>query len=98
MYPFGDRQVFTDLTEALLEGGWDFSIEGLQNCFYIFPGSISAQVAGKQAEEVCERTHKHTHTRAQRECQKGVQLYHRKAGLLHGAAVRTIEATMSIMS
>ncbi len=37
-------------------------------------------------------THTHTHT------QKRVQLYHRKAGLLHAATVRTIEATLWITS
>lgn len=49
--------VLADLTEALLEGGRDFSIQDLQNCLDIFPCSISAQITGKQAEEVCEHTH-----------------------------------------
>lgn len=51
--------MFADLTEALPEGSRDFSIQDLQNRFYIFSGSISAQIAGKQAEEVCEDTHTH---------------------------------------
>lgn len=46
-----------DLAEALFEGGWNFPIQDLKNSFYIFPGSISTQITGKQAEEVCERTH-----------------------------------------
>lgn len=62
---------FTDLTETLLEGGRDFSIQDLQNRFDIFPCSISTQITGKQTEEVCEhtqtQTHKHTHTRVKSE-------------------------------
>lgn len=53
--------MFAYITEALLEGGRNFSIQDLQNCFYIFPGSISTQIAGKQAEEVCEHAHTNTH-------------------------------------
>lgn len=49
--------VLADLTEALHEGGWDFSIQDLQNRLDIFPCSISAQITGKQTEEVCEQTH-----------------------------------------
>lgn len=51
------NSAFTDLGEAFLEGSWHFSIQDLQNCLYIFSGSISTQITGKQAEEVCECTH-----------------------------------------
>lgn len=59
-------KAFADLTEALPEGGRDFSIKDLQNSFHIIPGSISALLTGKQAEEVCKHnTHTHAHPRTQ---------------------------------
>lgn len=77
--------VLADLTEALHEGGWDFSIQDLQNRLDIFPCSISAQITGKQTEEVCEQRHTHTHKLSFR---RNVQLYRRNAGAFHAAAER----------
>ena len=94
MFTCGDRQVvvFSDLTEALPEGGRDFSIQDLQNCFYIFPGCISAQIAGKQAEEVCEGTHTHTHIHTDTVSEVN-QLYHRKLAVRTSDNVNPVHNT-----
>lgn len=49
-----------DLAEALLQGGWDFSIQDLQNRLDVFPGGVSAQIAGEETKEVCGRTGRQT--------------------------------------
>lgn len=50
-----------DLNKTLLEWGWGFSIQNLQDGLDIFPRRISAQIAGKEAEKVCD-THSNTLT------------------------------------
>lgn len=62
-----------DLNETLLERGRDFPVQNLQDGLDIFPRCVSAQVAGEEAEEVCD-THTHTHTRTKTPKRKLLQV------------------------
>lgn len=69
-----------DLAEALLQGGWDFSIQDLQNRLDVFPGGVSAQIAGEETKEVCGRTDRKTDRHHRRSA-----LNHRNAGIRRGS-------------
>lgn len=79
--------LLADLAEALLQGGWDFSIQDLQNRLDVFPGGVSAQIAGEETKEVCGRTDRQTDRRSALVTEMQVSVVEdagrRKQGLQH---------------